>query len=137
MSCDQAQLRLSLHPELLRLAAPLLSRAQSHFRPPALIGYSCLARGYLSSRNMATLRGRLRGTSLRILPKEAFQGLASLYCGSISWLRITSRRLSFDHDSFASSPFLAGDHNMRSGTAGEILPRRCHTKLPIYWGVSK
>jgi hypothetical protein len=37
--------------------------AQSHFRSPALIGYSRLARGYLPSRNMATLHGRLRGTS--------------------------------------------------------------------------
>src|ERR1700733_7189664 len=54
MSCDQAQLRLSLHPKLVRLAAPLLSRAQSHFRPPALIRYSCLTRRYLSSRNMVT-----------------------------------------------------------------------------------
>jgi len=29
------------------------------------------------------------------------------------------------------------DQNTCSGTAGEILPRRCHTKLPIYLGVSK
>jgi hypothetical protein len=29
------------------------------------------------------------------------------------------------------------DQNTRSGTAGEILPRRYHTKLPIYSGVSK
>jgi hypothetical protein len=72
-------------------------------------------------------------------------GLASLHCGSISWLRITSRRLS--QATSIMTPLLLPrslppapqpkDQNTRSGTAGEILPRRCHTKLPIYSGVSK
>jgi hypothetical protein len=29
------------------------------------------------------------------------------------------------------------DQNARSGTAGKILPRRYHTKLPFYSGISK
>ena len=42
------------YPKLPRLAASLLSHAQSYFRPPALIRYSCLTCRYLSSRNMVT-----------------------------------------------------------------------------------
>jgi hypothetical protein len=87
VSCDQAQPRLSL---ALGLTVPLLDclfhshhPSQSHFRPPALIGYSHLACVYLSSRNVATLHGHLQGTSLGN-PKVLKLGSLQRQCMNLS-----------------------------------------------------
>src|SRR5271163_1322979 len=64
------------YPKLPRLAAPLLSHAQSYFRPPALIRYSCLTCRYLSSRNMVTF--------IRLSTRDQFTDLKVPKLGSLT-----------------------------------------------------
>jgi hypothetical protein len=61
-SCDRAQLRFSPYSELLRLTASLVSAI---FGPLLSLDTHALRVDISPPRNMATLHGRLRGTSLR------------------------------------------------------------------------